>query len=70
VTDISGSNTTTGEASGNEVCGLVRSTAIVSASLLLEPFDELLRIKAVNILRRVINGGEFLTYLPDACLLV
>jgi hypothetical protein len=61
-------NSTTTE--GDEQCGLVRSTVLVAAPMLLEPFDELLRIQAVSILRRAINGGDFLTYLPDACLLV
>jgi hypothetical protein len=61
---------TTASTEGDEQCGLVRSTVLVKAALLLEPFDELLRIKAVSILRRAINGGDFLTYLPDACLLV
>jgi hypothetical protein len=67
---VEAGNSTATSAEGDEQCGLVRSTVLVEAPLLLEPFDELLRIKAVSNLRRAINGGEFLTYLPDACLLV
>jgi hypothetical protein len=65
-----GNSTSSNTTEGDEQCGLVRSTVLVAAPMLLEPFDELLRIQAVSILRRAINGGDFLTYLPDACLLV
>lgn len=65
---VGGSNST--DTPAEEVCALVRSTATVETSLLFEPFPELLRIEIVGILRRVINGGDFLKYFPeDACVL-
>lgn len=53
----------------NQRCGLVRSTATASAAQLLEPFEALLRIQMVSVLRRVINEGELMSYFPSTCLL-
>jgi len=43
----------------NEECALVRSSAMVAAIQLLEPFESLLRIQMVAIIRDSINTGQF-----------
>ena len=55
-----------GESQGTatERCGLVRSTATVTAPQLFEPFSTLLRAEMISILRRVINDGALTTFFP------
>ena len=49
----------TEEVSLNEECALVRSSAVVAAIQLLEPFESLLRLQIVAVLQDSINTGQF-----------
>lgn len=52
----------------DQTCGLVRQSVAVTAQQIVEPFESLLRIQILSVLRRVINSGDFVDYIPESCL--